>query len=332
MSLKRRLLILLFSLSFIFSIYLFSPSITLANSDKVYLGGIPSGFIIKTNGALVIGINEIVTKDGICSPAKDADIKIGDLITEFGNEKVCDMQSISKILKKSNGNPLEITVVRNGQTIKKFLTPKQDLDGNYKLGVFIRDDLHGIGTITYFTEDGNFASLGHPILDDMGNELDIKSGSSFLCSIIGIEKGEKGKAGELKGIFIEDSKIGCILKNTKTGIYGIVDDKYQFDKYPYLEIAKANMGDAVIYTCIDGVNPIEYAISIVKIDENNKENKNFVIKIKDKRLLTITNGILQGMSGSPIVQNGKIVGAVTHVFINDPSRGFGISINKMLEN
>ncbi|MBQ4099578.1 MAG: SpoIVB peptidase [Clostridia bacterium] len=328
---KRKLLILIYCLTLLFVVNAFTPSNAFA-SESLYLGGIPSGFVIKTNGALVIGLNEIVTKDGVFSPAKDADIKIGDIISKIGNNEISDMQSISKILKKSNGNPIEILVVRDGEKIKKFLTPKQDLDGNYKLGVFIRDDLHGIGTITYFTKDGNFAALGHPILNDKGNKLDVKCGTSFLCSIIGIEKGEKGKAGELKGIFLEDTKIGCILKNTDTGIYGKIDKNYKFDNYPLLETSKAIMGDAQIFTCIDGANPIEYSISIIKIDESNKDNKNFVIKIKDKRLLSVTNGILQGMSGSPIIQNGKIVGAVTHVFINDPTRGFGIAIDKMLYN
>jgi stage IV sporulation protein B len=308
------------------------PTKTYAKNQSLYLGGIPSGFIIKPNGALVIGHNEIVTKDGVFSPAKDADIKIGDIITKIGKGEISDMPSISKILNESKGNPIEITVVRNGETIKKFLTPKQDIDGNYKLGVFIRDDLHGIGTITYFTDEGTFASLGHPILDNKGNKIDIKSGTAFLCSIIGISKGEKGKAGEIKGIFVEETKIGCILKNTETGLYGKVDKNYNFKNYPYMEISKANMGDAQIYTCIDGVNPIKYSISVVKIDNDNKDNKNFVIKIKDERLLSATNGILQGMSGSPIIQDDKIIGAVTHVFINDPTRGFGISIDKMLEN
>ena len=135
----------------------------------------------------------------------------------------------------------------------------------------------------------------------------------------------------MKGIFIDDTKIGSLIKNCETGLYGKADGNYNYGKLPKTEIGEAVMGKAMITTCIDGVIPKEYQISIVKIDNSNRENKNFVIKILDKELLSVTNGILQGMSGSPIVQCGKIVGAVTHVFINDPSRGFGISINKMLE-
>ena len=213
----------------------------------------------------------------------------------------------------------------------KYVQPKKDSEGNFKLGFFLRDDLNGIGTITYFTRNGEFASLGHPVSDDDGKIIPLSGGQAYLCSIINVVKGERGKAGELKGIFINDTKIGSLIKNCETGLYGKADGNYNYGKLPKTEIGEAVMGKAMITTCIDGVIPKEYLISIVKIDNSNRENKNFVIKILDKELLSVTNGILQGMSGSPIVQGGKIVGAVTHVFINDPSRGFGISINKMLE-
>ena len=331
MTFKKKILtaILTFSLIFTFFIGNFSAE---AKGEILYLGGIPAGFTVKTKGAVVIGLSDIVTEDGVFSPSKNADIKIGDLITKIGNEEICGAQSVAKELNKSNGEPIEITVVRNGEEINKFLTPKKDKDGNYKLGLFLREDLNGIGTITYFTEKGDFVALGHPILNDNGDILELKCGSSFLCSIIGAEKGEKGKAGELKGIFVDDKKIGCILKNTKTGIYGKIENEFEICDYPQTEISTAKMGKASILTCIDGIEPKEYQISIVKIDTKNKENKNFVIKILDKSLISQTNGILQGMSGSPIIQEGKIVGAVTHVFINDPTRGYGISIDKMIEN
>ncbi len=303
-----------------------------AKTSNLYLGGIPSGFTIKTNGAVVIGLCDVINDEGVFSPAKNANIEIGDIITKIGKSNISGASSIASVLNKSNGDPLEISIVRKGEEITKFLTPKKDKNGKYKLGVFLRDDLNGIGTITYFTEDGQFGALGHPILNENNDILDINSGNAYLCSIIGVDKGEKGKAGEIKGIFLDDSKIGCILKNTSTGIYGKSSDSFNFTKFPQMEIGKAKMGKARIFTCIDGITPQEYVINIVKIDEDNNENKNLVIKIKDKQLLSVTNGILQGMSGSPIVQDGKIVGAVTHVFINDPTRGYGILIDKMLEN
>lgn len=330
MSFKRKLLVLFCIFTAILTFYI-SPMFAFA-SQSVYVAGIPAGFVVRTNGAEVIGLSEIITEDGKFSPAKEIDIRIGDIITKIGNSEILNANSISKILSNYKGEPLEITVVRKGQTITKFLTPKADKDGNYKLGLFLREDLNGIGTITCFKENGEFCALGHPIVTENQNILNLKSGEVFECSIIGLTVGEKGKAGELKGIFIDDRKIGCLIKNTRTGVYGKADENYNFSKFPKMEIGTAKMGKAQIITCIDGVKPIEYAISIVKIDLGNKENKNFVIKIKDKRLLSITGGILQGMSGSPIIQDGKIIGAVTHVFLNDPTRGFGISIQNMLSN
>lgn len=330
MSFKRKLLVLICIFTAILTFYI-SPTTALA-SASVYVAGIPAGFVVRASGAEVIGLSEIITENGKFSPAKDIDIKIGDIITKIGNCEILNSNSISKVLANSKGEPLEITVVRKGQTIVKLLTPKQDKDGNYKLGLFLREDLNGIGTITYFKENGEFCALGHPIITENQNMLNLKSGEAYECSIIGLTVGEKGKAGELKGIFIDDRKIGCLCKNTNTGLYGKADENYNFKKFSKMEIGSAKMGKARIITCIDGIKPMEYTISIVKIDEKNKENKNFVIKIKDKRLLEVTSGILQGMSGSPIIQDGKIVGAVTHVFLNDPTRGFGISIQNMLKN
>ncbi|MBE5742235.1 MAG: PDZ domain-containing protein [Clostridiales bacterium] len=329
---RRKLLTFFITFTVIVSAFCGFGYVAKANSTVLYLGGIPAGFTIKTNGAEVVGISEIATIDGISSPAKNADIKIGDIITEIGKEKICGAESVAEILSKCDGSPLEITVVRKGEKLTKFLTPKADGNGNYKLGVFLREDLSGIGTITYFTNDGDFVALGHPILNENGDFLDLKSGTSYVCSIIGLEKGLKGKAGELKGIFLSDTKIGCILYNSKSGIYGNADKSFDFKSYPKTEICNAQMGKATVFTCIDGITPKEYAINIVKVDSNNRENKNFVIKVVDKTLLNVTGGILQGMSGSPIIQQGKIVGAVTHVFVNDPTRGYGISIDKMIEN
>ena len=331
MNIRKKILLLLITILTAFSIINRTIFVS-AQTEYLYLGGIPAGFTIKSNGAVVIGLSDVVTENGVFSPAKNADIKIGDILTKIDKQEIFGSESIAKILKESKGNPLEISVVRNGENFTTFLTPKKDKYGNYKLGVFLRDDLSGIGTITYFTKDGKFAALGHPILNENKSMMDIKSGKAYLCSIVGIQKGEKGKAGELQGIFIDDRKIGQILKNTQTGIYGKIEKSFDYLNLPQMEIANAKMGKARIFTCIDGEKVQEYTISIVKIDNNNRENKNFVIKIDDKNLLSVTGGILQGMSGSPIVQDGKIIGAITHVFINDPTRGFGISIDKMLQN
>ena len=302
-----------------------------ADENYIYLGGIPAGFSIETRGATVVGVSDIVTTDGVYAPSKNADIRVGDVVLTVNEKEISGSKSIAEALKDCGGNPVEVKIEREGTVITKYVTPRVDYDGSYKLGLFLRDNLSGIGTITYFTPNGKYGSLGHPISDDDGNILEIKGGTTYLCSIIGVVKGERGKAGELRGIFIDDTVIGDITENDETGIYGNVDKQYDYTVFEKKETGKATIGKASIFTCIDGTAPKEYEISIVKIDDNNAENKNYVIKINDKILLAATNGILQGMSGSPIVQDGKIVGAVTHVFINDPTRGYGINIEKMLE-
>lgn len=326
----KYLLAIILSFSMFFTLNFFETA-KASETDFLYLGGIPAGFTIKTKGATVIGLSDIITEKGIFSPAKNADIRVGDVITAINDTPVDGAETIASVLRRNGDKPVKVEICRSGESLVKYVQPKKDSEGNFKLGFFLRDDLNGIGTITYFTRNGEFASLGHPVSDDDGKIIPLSGGQAYLCSIINVVKGERGKAGELKGIFIDDTKIGSLIKNCETGLYGKADGNYNYSKLPKTEIGEAVMGKAMITTCIDGVIPKEYQISIVKIDNSNKENKNFVIKILDKELLSVTNGILQGMSGSPIVQGGKIVGAVTHVFINDPSRGFGISINKMLE-
>ena len=158
----------------------------------------------------------------------------------------------------------------------------------------------------------------------------INGGKAYACNIIGVKKGVRGKAGEIRGYFIEDEPIGEILENAPAGVFGKITDKTFTDDLKKIQVGKARQGDASIYSTIEGTKPKEYGISIVKVDDGAPENKNLVVKITDEKLLRKTGGILQGMSGSPIVQDGKIVGAVTHVFVNDPTRGFGIAIEKML--
>lgn len=302
------------------------------DADYLYLGGIPAGFTLKTNGATVIGLNDVVTDSGMVSPSKDGDIRIGDIILSIDGVAVDGLSSVAEILKSSDGKSLSVKLKRNGEVLVRCVSPKKDAGGNFRLGLFLRDDLNGIGTVTYFKSNGEFAALGHPVLNESGERLEITGGNCYLCSIVGVTKGERGKAGELKGIFLNSDKIGNLTKNASTGLYGVADESFSYKKYSKVETGAGVVGNATIITCIDGVSPKEYHVNIVKTDFGNGENKNFVIKITDKALLSVTNGILQGMSGSPIIQNGKLIGAVTHVFINDPSRGFGISIDKMLEN
>lgn len=298
-----------------------------AFNDKVYLGGYSAGFSINTRGAYINGICDVVTDNGLVSPAKNAKLVVGDIIYAINETEVNSASDIEK--KVVDGNDYALTVIRNYEPLTIKITPALDLSGKYRLGVLIRDKINGIGTVTYF-KNNLIATLGHPVIDENGDLIKIVGGTVYDCNITGVIKGEKGKAGELRGVFKKNGEIGDIKENHLTGIYA-TNNKIN-KNLTEIEIGEAEMGAAEIYSTIEGCSPTKFDIAIVKVDKDNKDNKNFVIKITDKNLIEKTGGIVQGMSGSPIVQNGKIVGAITHVFINDPTRGFGIAIEKMLNH
>ena len=295
--------------------------------DSIYLGGMTAGFSLYTKGGEVIGICDVITEKGLISPAKEIGIKEGDVILKINDNEISNANDIQNSIDK--GGNLLIEYRQDGQTILKQTKAVKDINGQYKLGVFIRDSINGIGTITYI-KGKRFASLGHPVIDENGSELNICGGRLYNCSITGYTRGERGKVGELKGAFIKNNHIGEIDKNLDCGVYGETTELYDIKSLKKINVGTATMGDAYIYSTIDGDCPQKFTISIVKVDDAG--NKNFVIKVTDKILLEKTGGIVQGMSGSPIVQNDKLVGAITHVFINDPTRGFGIKIDKMINN
>jgi len=321
-SLKRRFIILFIAIVSIFSCFNVN---VFADEEEIYLGGMPAGFALYTRGAEIVGLCDVITENGSISPAKNADILVGDKILYIDGCEINSALDIEKSIK-SNYNKT-ITIDRQGETILKIVTPAKDINGKYKLGLFIRDEINGIGTIT-FIKGNKFASLGHPVLNNEGKTYEIIGGNLYNCKITGNIKGERGKAGELRGVFLRNEKLGNIEKNNLVGVYGTIKniDKSNLIK---TEIGNAKPGKAQIVSTIDGATPKKYDISIIKVD-NTSSCKNFVIKIIDNDLLNKTGGIVQGMSGSPIIQNNKLVGAVTHVFINDPTRGFGLSIDKML--
>ncbi len=299
-----------------------------ADNEKIYLGGMPAGFSIRTRGAQVVGLCDVVTENGLKTPSKDADLQVGDVIIKIDGADVNSASDVERSLISKKD--VELSIKRNQEIINKIIKPAKDMSGNNKLGIFIRDDVSGIGTITYIKGD-RLASLGHPVINDDGSLVDILGGQVFFCNITGCVKGERGKAGELRGVFLKNNPIASIDKNLNCGVYGNVYKGFDFSELNEITLGEAKPGDAEIFTTINGCEPDRYKISIVKID-NLGSNKNFVIKIEDEKLFATSGGIVQGMSGSPIVQDGKLVGAVTHVFINDPTRGFGISISNMINN
>ena len=323
---KLNKIITTFIIAFIFS---FCFSVAKAQTNYLYLGGEVLGFTIKTEGATVVGFTDVITDKGLISPCKNAGIEVGDIIYNMGENKVNSASDVALALSKYNGGEIITKISHNGQIRLVDLYPVKDLNGEYKLGVYLRDDLSGLGTVTFYRDDGSFASLGHPVSDEEGKSYSVIGGNVFNCSIVGVNKASRGKAGELKGMFLGDSAIGKINKNTNVGLYGKIDNLSLKNKIK-IEWARAKQGKAKIYSTVDGISPKYYDIDIVKTDYFSTSNKNLVIKISDKDLINYTGGILQGMSGSPIIQDGKLVGAVTHVFVNDSSRGYGISIDNML--
>ncbi len=303
--------------------------IAFASEDVYYLGGYPAGFSLNTRGAYIIGLSDVITDAGRVSPCKNSGIELGDIIMYIDGNEINNAKDIEDNIKTSAKKIVEIE--RAGEKLVFNVKPAKDINGKFRLGVFIRDSVNGIGTITYFKND-TFASLGHPIVGDNNEILKIKGGSLCMCSITGTIRGERGKAGELRGAFLKRKRLGSIESNLNEGVYGKIErdlpDDFVLRK---IELGQAKPGNATIFTTVNGNVPKEYKISLIKVD-NKLSNKNFVIKINDRALLDETGGVVQGMSGSPIVQDGKLVGAVTHVFINDPTRGFGLSIYNMINN
>ncbi len=303
---------------------------------QYYIGGMTAGFMLSAEGAEVIGLAEVVSEDGLHRPAEDAGIHVGDTIVAAEDIRIKTISDLNAALERSGGQKIKLTVKRKGDTADTEVTPVRDKkSGKYKIGILIRDTLAGVGTVTYINRNTyRFGALGHDVCDENKNSLGISDPKVYLCSIIGVNRGIRGRAGELRGLFMNDTVLGKADKVCSTGLYGNFDDEVDFSRCELTTIAPlsaATIGKAIIYSTVDGICPQKYEINIVKVDEDNRENKNFVLKITDHRLIESTGGIVQGMSGSPILQNGKLIGAVTHVFLNDPTRGYGIGIENMIE-
>lgn len=302
---------------------------------QYYLGGMTAGFMLNAGGAEVIELNAVKTEEGMQCPAEKAGLRPGDCICAADGIKIGCVGDLNEALTRSGGGEVRLTVRRGAESIEVTLRPvKEKTSGTFKIGVLIRDTVSGMGTVTYIDRETlRFGALGHGLTDENNRTLDIGDPRMFRCSVIGVNKGTRGKAGELRGLFLNDKVIAQSEKVCIAGLYGTFEQNYDFSAcktIDILPISEATIGKAVIYSTVDGTSPQEYEIAIAKVDADNRENKNFVIKVTDERLIEETGGIVQGMSGSPIVQNGKLIGAVTHVFVNDPVRGYGIGIEKMI--
>ena len=305
-----------------------------AAESIVYVGGMSAGFTLQAGGAQIIGLCEVMTATCAVSPALKAGLRAGDKIEKIGGISIETIAQLNEIIDKSRGKSLEIEIERHGETLLVVVQPVMDkATGRYKIGVLARDSVSGIGTVTYIDRsNGRFGSLGHSVENENKRQLTISNGVVYECNIVGISKGVRGKAGELRGMFLSNKTLGNAEKLCECGIFGTVSDTFQTDELMSAVASSQDVrpGSAYIYSTVSGVQPQRYEIEIVKVDKGNKENKNYVVKITDEKLIDETGGIVQGMSGSPILQNGKLIGAITHVFLNDPTRGYGIDIQTML--
>ncbi|MGL5378535.1 SpoIVB peptidase [Clostridium sp.] len=317
-----------------------SIPVTKVNDLEVYPGGTSVGVRLSTKGVLVVGHSEIETSEGkVESPGKNSGIELGDILTKVNGEEITSSKDLAKKIKSLNTSNIEVEYLRNDELAQKNVELLEE-DGEYKLGLWVRDSTAGIGTLTFYhKETSTFGALGHPITDgDTNKAFVIKKGELLSSSVISVRKGEKGAPGELKGLFSNDkTNIGVIEKNTQSGIFGITNESLVNNLYNKpLKVgfrSEIKEGPAKIITTLDEKGPKEYDIEIVKLLAQDKPGpKSMVIKVTDPELLEKTGGIVQGMSGSPIIQDDKIIGAVTHVLINKPDVGYGIYIEWMLQD
>ncbi len=298
--------------------------------------GTPFGIKMFTNGVMVVGTADLETSAGTVNPAAVAGIKIGDVITEMNGIPVSQNEEIAQIVAQSGGSPIPVTFQRDQKMMQATLTPVQSLQDNaWKGGLWVRDSTAGIGTVTFYSpQTQTFGGLGHGICDrDTRDLMPMKSGEIVAVTIHDVVKGETGNAGELRGYFTSNDPIGSLSANLETGVYGSMAAAPSGEEaVPVAMKQEVRTGAAKLLATVEGDKPEWYDVEIASVDYSGaSDTKNMVVKITDPALLERTGGIVQGMSGSPILQNGKLVGAVTHVFLNDPTQGYGIFAETMLQ-
>ena len=317
-------------------------NVRLLVDTDVFVGGETVGFNLFSEGVICVGSNAVVTQEGMQEPIKQTSIQDGDAIIKIEDVVISNIQDVDRIINLPSfaGKELTLTLKRNNEEIKTKVTPVYALlSQKYKLGLWVRNSASGVGTLTYVKQSNfRFGAVGHPIVDDsLGENFNVESGNIYRCRLLGIKKGERNNPGEIRSsINLSDDAIGLADTNCKYGVYGNILNKQIIDASRTATLGgrlSVKLGDAKIYCNIDNQGVKAYDIKILKANKQNSANdKSMIIKVTDKELLEKTGGIIQGMSGSPIVQNGKIIGAVTHVFVNDPTRGYGVYIDWMVDN
>ncbi len=296
------------------------------------------GIKLFSDGVLVVGLGEVDTASGAAAPAKTCGLKEGDIITHINAQEVDTIEQVQSILAESSGETVSIRAMRGKEEVELSAQAAWcPTDGSYKLGAWIRDSMAGIGTVTFVDpETGVFGALGHGVSDvDTQQLMPLSSGAILHSAVAGVQKGQIGQPGQLRGVFDVDRDLGALYANTPCGIFGTLGSLDNLPLGPALPVAakgEVKVGQATILSNIQGEEVREYTAEISRIYPGNPaDSRNFLIKITDPALLEKTGGIVQGMSGSPILQDGKLVGAVTHVLVNDPTSGYGIFVENMLD-
>lgn len=299
--------------------------------------GIPIGIYVKSEGILVVGVGEFDGKNGEeHAPAKGL-LEVGDYILKFNGEEIDSKLDFVEKVEESGGDAITLNIKREDEVLETVLVPQQNESGKYKLGIWLRDNAQGVGTLTYIDADGNFGALGHGINDaDTSDLFELKDGTLYETEIISIKKGKEGEPGEVTGMicYTSDYVMGDVDENSNQGIFGTCNDKalskVTCEAMPIGYKQEIEFGEAYVY-CTIGRIPSFYKINITGLYMDHENlNRGIELEITDPELLQVTGGIVQGMSGSPIIQNGKIVGAITHVLVSDPTKGYGIFIEEML--
>lgn len=309
--------------------------------EPVYLvpGGVPIGIYMETKGVLIIGTGTVTGEDGLNYAPAERIVQAGDYIRAVNGQAVLEKEKLIEAVNHCGGEEVLLDLERNGENIRVKIDAVKTGDQEYKLGIWVRDNTQGIGTLTFLTDEGEFGALGHGINDtDTGELLTLAGGKLYDTTIVSIQKGQAGSPGEISGLIRYRNSLVCgtLSENTEAGIFGNGTERLKEKlSQEVLEVGykqEIEIGEARIRSAVSGELK-DYQVEILEVHRSAEDvNKGIVLKVTDPELLALTGGIIQGMSGSPIIQNGKIVGAVTHVFVQDSAKGFGIFIENMLEH
>lgn len=295
------------------------------------------GINMQSEGVIVVGVPDILADGKTVSPARDAGLSAGDIITELGSNRISSNEDLKSAIDKLDGSPVSMKVTRRNTAMQLKLTPHISKDGRCELGLWMRDGIAGIGTLTFYDpETGVFGALGHSVNDlESGMIIPLREGTIMRSSVTDVIQGKTGMPGQLHGTFNVDNKLGVLNKNSSSGIFGIMEKNELTAGKNAMQIAdksKIKTGPATILSNVSGIEVKEYKVEITRVYTGSEAvGRSMMLTVTDPQLIAQTGGIVQGMSGSPIIQNGKIIGAVTHVLVNDPTKGYGISIENMLD-